>query len=118
MATRTQKQTEWALWIKNLAKTLESPLADIRHQEESKLRHTEPLVLRKLLHTLLYWENRWAASASVIVNAATGGSKPACETSDQAGKHHVSCRIPPATPGLNQKSPQGRLTQPPKKTEQ
>jgi hypothetical protein len=64
MATRMQKQTVWAPWIKNLAETLEPHLVEIKQQGESKLRHAEPLSHRKLHHAMLHWENRRAATTA------------------------------------------------------
>jgi hypothetical protein len=64
MVTRVQKQTEWALWIKNLAETLQPHLLEINHQGKSRLWHPEPLARRKLLQAMLHWENRWAATTT------------------------------------------------------
>jgi hypothetical protein len=54
MVTRVQKQTASAPRIKNCAEVLEPHLAEIKHQEESKLQHPEPLAHRKLLHAMLH----------------------------------------------------------------
>jgi hypothetical protein len=64
MVTRVQKLTAWVLWLKNFAEMLEPHLAEIKHQWESKLWHSEPLACRKLLHITLHWENRRAAAAA------------------------------------------------------
>jgi hypothetical protein len=64
MVTRVQKQTAWAPWIKNFVEMLESHIAERKHQEESKLRHTEPLAHGKLLHATLHWENGRAPTAT------------------------------------------------------
>jgi hypothetical protein len=42
MVTRVQKQTAWALWLKNLAEMLQPHLTEIKHQEKSNLWHLEP----------------------------------------------------------------------------
>jgi hypothetical protein len=113
MAARAQKQTVWALWLQNLTETLEPHMVEIKQQGESKLRHPEPLACGKHLHAMLHWENRRAA---VMPDT---GSKLAWETfSRPTGEHQASCGIPPATPGINQHSPLGRLTPQQKKTEQ
>jgi hypothetical protein len=52
---------------------LEQYLAEIKHQEESKLQHPEPLACTKFLHTTLHCENRKAP-------APDANSKPAWET--------------------------------------
>jgi hypothetical protein len=104
MATRVQKQTAWALWLQNIAETLEPHLAEIKHQGESKLQHPELLAHGKFLHATLHWENRWAAAV------ATTGSKPACEAFSQASQG-----IPPTNPRINQHSPGHTDTSPPPK---
>jgi hypothetical protein len=53
---------------------LEPHLAKIKHQEESKLRHLEPLARGKLLYATLHRENRRAPTLPDT------GSKPAWET--------------------------------------
>jgi hypothetical protein len=107
MATRVQKQTAWALWIKNHAEMLEPHLVEIKHQGESKLGHPEPLARRKLIHATLHWKIRGAPTA------ANAGSKRAWETfSRPIGKHQALCDIPPVTPGINHHSLLGRLTPP------
>jgi hypothetical protein len=52
MATGTQMQTAWALGIRDLAETLETHLAEVKHQGEMKLQHPEPLASGKLPNTL------------------------------------------------------------------
>jgi hypothetical protein len=110
MVTRVQKQIAWAPQIKNLAETLEPHLSEIKHQKESKLWHPEPLTHTKLLNATLHWENRTA------LRPPDTGSKPAWETfSRPTGEYQASCGIPPATPGINQHNPLGRLTPTPQK---
>jgi hypothetical protein len=113
MVTRVQKQTVWAPEIKNIAEMLDPHLAEIKHQEESKLWHSEPLAHGKLLHAKLHWENRMAPELP------DASSKPTWETFGRPiGEHQASCSVPPATPGINQHSPLGRLTPMPRKQQQ
>jgi hypothetical protein len=62
MATGTQTQTAWALWIRDLAETLEKCVAEVKHQGEPKLWHPKSLTCGRLLHTTTYWKNIWAAA--------------------------------------------------------
>jgi hypothetical protein len=105
MVTRAQKQTAWAPGLQNLTENLEPHLAEIKHQGESKFQHPKPLAFGNILQATLHWENRRAASPP------DSGSKPAweipCKPTDE---HKASRSIPPATPTINQHSPQGRLT--------
>jgi hypothetical protein len=106
MATRVQKQTVWALWIKNLAEMLE-PHLEIKHQGESKLWHPEPLAYRKLLHAMLHWENRRAANRHLLQTCLGDIWQPNMWVPSVT-------RYPPAC-GINQHSPLDRLTPPCKK---
>jgi hypothetical protein len=45
---------------------LESHLAEIKQQEESKLRHPEPITHGKLLHVMLHQENRRASQPQML----------------------------------------------------
>jgi hypothetical protein len=45
MVTGTQMQTAWALGIRDLAETLETCLAEVKHKRELKLQHPEPLAV-------------------------------------------------------------------------
>jgi hypothetical protein len=85
-------------------------LAEIKHQWESKPLYTEPLAHRKLLHTMLHWENKWAATA------ATTGSKPACKTFGTPNRWVLSVmQKPPRYPWDKPAQALGRLTSPAKK---
>jgi hypothetical protein len=87
---------------------LEPHLVEIKQQGKWKLWHPKPLAHGKLLHAMLHWENRRAATLPDT------GSKPAWETfSRPTGETQMSHSIPPATPTRNQHSSLGRLTTPP-----
>jgi hypothetical protein len=104
MVTRPQKQTPWALWIKNLAET--PHLAEIKHLRESKLQHPEPLAHRKLLHATLHWENRWSPAATRHrLQTCLGDIR---QTKQVSAKQHTE--FPQTTPEINQHSALGRLT--------
>jgi hypothetical protein len=45
----TQMQTAWTLWIRDLAETLETHLAEVKHKRELKLWHPELLACVRLL---------------------------------------------------------------------
>jgi hypothetical protein len=49
MVTGTQMLTAWAPGIRDLAETLEAHLAEVKHKEELKLQHPEPLACGSLL---------------------------------------------------------------------
>jgi hypothetical protein len=53
MASGTQLQTAWAPWIRDLAEILETHLAEVKHQGETKLQHSEPLAHGSLLHAMI-----------------------------------------------------------------
>jgi hypothetical protein len=40
--------------MKDLAETLETHLAEVKHKEELKLQHSEPLACGRLLQTTIY----------------------------------------------------------------
>jgi hypothetical protein len=50
---------------------------EIKHQEESKLQHPEPLACTKLLHTTVHRENRR------VPTSPDAGYKPAWKTSSR-----------------------------------
>jgi hypothetical protein len=104
MVTRVQKQTVWALQIKNPAEMLEPHLAGKKNQEESKPWDPETPACTKFLHGTLHWENRRAPAQP------DAGYKHAWETfSIPIGEHKALHSIPTATPGINQHCPQDRL---------
>jgi hypothetical protein len=92
LVTREQKQTAWALWLKNLAEMLEPHLAEIKHQRESKLQHSEPLAHRKLLHATLHWEHRRAATRQILAPNLLGRHSADQQVST---KHHAVFPQPP-----------------------
>jgi hypothetical protein len=108
MVTREQKQTVWAPYIKNLAEMLEPHLPGKKLQEESKPWHPEPPAHIKLLHIMLHWENKRAATATRCQQQICLGDIQ--QTKQVSAKPHASGSIPPATPGINQHNPLGRLT--------
>jgi hypothetical protein len=57
MATGTQPQTAWALWTRDFAETLETCLAELKHQGEPKVQHSKPLDHGRLLHFMIYQKN-------------------------------------------------------------
>jgi hypothetical protein len=63
MATGTQMQTVWALWIRDLAETLETHLAEVKHKGELKLLHPEPLPHGRFLHAMIHWKSRQATTS-------------------------------------------------------
>jgi hypothetical protein len=62
MATGTQTQTAWALGIRDLAETLETHLAEVKYQGELQLQHSLFIACGRLLHLMIHWKNRWAAT--------------------------------------------------------
>jgi hypothetical protein len=56
MVTGSQTQTAWAPWIRDLAETLETHVAELKHQGELKLWHLEPLAHGMFLHTMIHWK--------------------------------------------------------------
>jgi hypothetical protein len=54
MVTGTQMQTSKALWNRDLADTPETHLAEVKHQEEPKVQHSEWLNCEKLLYATIY----------------------------------------------------------------
>jgi hypothetical protein len=107
MATRAQKQTVWAPWLQNLGEMLEPHLAEIKHQGESELTPWAP--------------SSWKASPCHIKLRKQEGFRhpqtPAPNLrgrwlADQTGEHLASRGISPATLGINQHRPLGRLTLP------
>jgi hypothetical protein len=51
MVTGTQQQTAWVLLIREIAETLETRLAKVKHDGELIVWHSEPLDRGRLLHT-------------------------------------------------------------------
>jgi hypothetical protein len=71
MATGTQMRTAWAPGIRNLAETLETHLAEVKHKGELKLWHSEPLARGSPLHATIHWKNR-QATTSMPLTATEG----------------------------------------------
>jgi hypothetical protein len=90
MATGTQMQTVWAPGIRDLAETLETPLTEVKHQGELKLRHPEHLACGRLLQVTVHWKNRETA-----VHQAGH-----CPPDSPPGPYPPAHWLPPATGGL------------------
>jgi hypothetical protein len=100
MATVTQMQTAWALWIRDLAETLETHLVEVKHKGELKLGHPEPLAHGRLLHA----------------EPLAASSKCPWETFSRPNRWAPSImQYPSATPGINQHNPLDSLTCNPQK---
>jgi hypothetical protein len=66
---------------------LEPHLLEIKQQEESKLRHTEPLAYGRILHAMLHWENRRApTTAKCWLQTCLGDIQ---QTKQVSTKHHA-----------------------------
>jgi hypothetical protein len=118
MATGEQAQTTWALWIRDLAEMLEPCLVEVKNQGGFKLCHPEPLAHGRLLHATIHWENRWAATPTLLLQPAVG-SEHAWETFGRPNKWAPSVtRYPSATPGINQHNFPGQADSPAKKQQQ
>jgi hypothetical protein len=80
-------QTVWAPGIRDLAETLETCLAEVKHQEDLKLWHPEPLAHESPLYTTVHWKNRQATipmqSPSHCTPAGWPGLCPACPPARQ-----------------------------------
>jgi hypothetical protein len=99
METGTQTKTAWALWIRDLAEMLEPLLAEVEHQGELKLWHSEPLAHGRLLHVMIHWENRWATTPMLLPPSAANHRLPAPNvlgrtSADQTGESQASSDIP------------------------
>jgi hypothetical protein len=96
MATGTQTQAVWALWIRDLVEMLETCLPEVKHQGELlKLWHAESLACGKLLHTTVHWKNKWALTLLL----STGPLSCTLARLLSAGwpGHHPT-RLPPCRP--------------------
>jgi hypothetical protein len=83
MATGTQQQTAWAPWITEPAKALDTYLAEVKHQRESKVWHSKALDHGRLLHAMIYQQTAsqpsphdigpWSRSAGLLSPQAPTG---------------------------------------------
>jgi hypothetical protein len=92
MVTGTQMQTAWAPWIRDLAETLETYLAEVKHKGEQKLWHPEPLAHGRLFHIMIHWKNRWAAAC---LPAHQASSLQTCWANARAPPHRPIGQPPP-----------------------
>jgi hypothetical protein len=94
MVTGTQMQTVWAPWIRDLAETLETHLAEVKHQGELKLQHPEPLDCGRLLHVTIQWKNRQTTTPMPLLGHRLPGlcptGPPGCHSLPTTGglQHH------------------------------
>jgi hypothetical protein len=115
MATGTQTQTAWALWIRDLAEMLETHVTEVKHQGDPKPQHPEPLVHGRLLHATIYWKSsqstvHWASAVQDCQPAASQPTGPwPCQASTpQAVQAHApQARWAPSPPGCHPKDPSG-----------
>jgi hypothetical protein len=112
MATGTQTQTAWALWLRDPAEMLEPQLAEVKHQGELKLWHPETLACGRLLLAKIHWENKWVDTPMPPLPPAAG-SKHAWETFSRPNRWEPSItQYPSATTGINQHNPPGQTDLP------
>jgi hypothetical protein len=96
MTTGTQTKTVWTLWIRDLDETLETCLAEVKHQGELKLWHPEPLACARLLHTMIHRKNRQATTTTLPLPAAL----PACQADTTQASQTTTHWLSPTTGGL------------------
>jgi hypothetical protein len=53
MVTRTQPQTFWPLWSRDVDKKLKTYLTEVMHQGELKHQHSEPLAHGRPFHAII-----------------------------------------------------------------
>jgi hypothetical protein len=112
MVTGTQMQTAWALGIRDLAETLETNMAEIKHQGELKLWHPEPLACGSLLHVTIHWKNRLATTCPPahwpLPHRLTSSTGHRLVTAHLPASQHTS-RCPTKPPGHHSVGPPGCL---------
>jgi hypothetical protein len=77
VVTGTQMQTMWAPWIRDLAETLGTHLAEVKHQGELKLLQPESLAHGRFLQDMIHWYNKWVATPMLLLSAGMLGLCPA-----------------------------------------
>jgi hypothetical protein len=96
MATGKQTHTAWAPGIRDFDEMEETHLANVKCQGELKFRHPEPLACGRLLHIMIDWKIRWAATHLLALQASPVPPND-CVLAYQ-GPTHRPARPPPASP--------------------
>jgi hypothetical protein len=112
MATGTQMQTAWDLWIRDFAEMLEIHFAEVKHKGELKLRHPEPLAHRRLLHAMIHWKSRRATTPMPLPSSKPQSLHPvACQATALPGFCPMGpsgCPQPTGPPASQTSTPQAR----------